>query len=394
MPRARVVRSVPIVRSGRVLQLEGLFDVPPAERDERTWTVDLPIGDGEWTGAPWSIGLIVGPSGSGKTTVARELFGDRLVTGHDWPADRCILDAFPPHMGVKEITTLLGAAGLSSVPSWLRPFRVLSGGEQFRATLARALAEAAPAHAGGKPAAVAASCDGDDGADLVVLDEFTSVVDRTVARIGSAAVAKCVRRSGRRLVAVTCHYDVIDWLDPDWVHEPADDRFSRRSVRSRPPLELRVRRCRASLWGRFGRHHYLTGTLNRSARCFTALVEGQPAAFTAVLPFPHPTRPGWREHRTVCLPDFQGVGIGNALSDFVAGLYRATGRPYRSVTSSPAMVRRRARSPHWRLTRAPSLGGRQRMPGLSRTAAADRYTASFEYLGPARRTEAAEFGVV
>ena len=49
-----------------------------------------------------------------------------------------------------------------------------------------------------------------------------------------------------------------------------------------------------------------------------------PAAFTAVLAFPHARRPGWREHRTVCLPDFQGVGIGNAMSELVASLFVAT----------------------------------------------------------------------
>ena len=72
---------------------------------------------------------------------------------------------------------------------------MLSGGEQFRCDLVRALL---------KPG------------DLVAFDEFTSVVDRTVAKIGSAAVAKSIRkgRIGKKFVAVTCHYDVLDWLEP------------------------------------------------------------------------------------------------------------------------------------------------------------------------------------
>src|SRR5439155_19760773 len=52
---------------------------------------------------------------------------------------------------------------------------------------------------------------------LPIFDEFTSVVDRTVAQIGSAAVAKTIRRSGKQLVAASCHYDVIEWLQPDWI---------------------------------------------------------------------------------------------------------------------------------------------------------------------------------
>ena len=81
-----------------------------------------------------------------------------------------------------------------------------------------------------------------DPAPLVVIDEFTSVVDRTVAQIGSAAVAKAVRRtSGKQVVAVTCHYDVEEWLCPDWVVEMPNGNFARRSLR-RPPIELEVAR--------------------------------------------------------------------------------------------------------------------------------------------------------
>jgi hypothetical protein len=123
-------------------------------------------------------------------------------------------------------------------------------------------------------------------------------------------------------------------------------------------------------------------------------VLGEPAAFTAVVHFPHPIRPGWREHRTVCLPDFQGVGIGNAVSEFVAGSFRATGKPYRSVTSSPAMIQHRARSALWKMTRPPSLTGPQKMSALNRTCAWNRLTASFEYVGPPRYEEAQAFGLL
>src|SRR5690606_13579315 len=146
---------VPVVRTPRVMQLEGLFDVPPSQRSERTWSADLPI-----EAKPWNIGLIVGPSGCGKSTIARELFATQLVDGFDWPADQCLCDGFPQSLSIKEITELLSSVGFSSPPSWLRPFRCLSNGEQFRATLARAIAECS---------------------DLFVMDEFTSVVDRQVA---------------------------------------------------------------------------------------------------------------------------------------------------------------------------------------------------------------------
>jgi energy-coupling factor transporter ATP-binding protein EcfA2 len=372
MPRFDLVKSVEVVRSPRVLQLEGIFDIPPNQRSEEHWTIDFPYDE-----QPWSVGLIVGPSGSGKTTLAREAFGPQLVSGYDWPADYSLVDAFPAELGIKEITGLLSSVGFSSPPAWLRPFACLSNGEQFRATIARALA---------------------DSPDLCVVDEFTSVVDRTVAQIGSAAVAKAVRRAGKRFVAVTCHYDVIDWLAPDWVLEMPLGEFTRRSLRGRPNIELEIIRCHRAAWGLFKRHHYLSRDLNPTAKCFVALIHGRPAAFASAMAFPHATRSGWREHRTVCLPDFQGVGIGNALSEFVASLFAATKRPYFSTTSNPAMIRHRAKSPLWHMNRSPSRtsggGDNGRGSPLRRSRAVNRLTAGFEYVGPARPDEAKSFGVI
>ena len=105
----------------------------------------------------------------------------------------------------------------------------------------------------------------------------------------------------------------------------------------------------------FSQHHYLDESLTPSAKCFVAWVGSQPVAFAAVNYFQHPTQSCWRGHRTVCLPDYQGVGIGNALSEFVAGLFKATLKPYRSITSHPAMILHRAKSPLWQMVRTPSV---------------------------------------
>ena len=52
--------------------------------------------------------------------------------------------------------------------------------------------------------------------NLIVFDKFTSTVDRTVAQIGSIAVSKAVRKhSGKQFIAVSCHSDILDWLEPD-----------------------------------------------------------------------------------------------------------------------------------------------------------------------------------
>ena len=371
MPKFDLVVSTNVKRSARVMQLEGLFELSPTKKSELRWSGELPLDE-----QAWQIGMIVGPSGCGKSTMARGVFGDNLISGFEWDSSSSIVDAFPKGMSIKEITGILSQVGFSSPPSWLRPFSALSNGEQFRVTLARAMAETK---------------------DFFVIDEFTSVVDRTVAQIGSAALAKFIRRGNKKMIAVGVHYDVIDWLQPDWVFEPHLNRFQWRSVQRRPDIQLDIVPCDKTAWGVFKKHHYLDTTLAASAKCFCALYDGKPVAFTAVMSFPHPVKSRWREHRTVCLPDFQGVGIGNAMSEFVASMYRATGKPYSSVTSNPAMIQHRARSKNWDMRR-----GLSRVPPLGKSGvlsdcksnSVDRYTASFDYVGEARREDAKLFGVI
>ena len=117
----------PIHDSFRVRQLAGMFDVPLRDRAIETFTAEIP-GPGE----PWTIGLIVGPSGSGKTTIARNAFGDAVMTRQPWPDDRAIVDAVGDGPIQRIVVAALSAVGFSSPPDWLKPYRVLSNGQQFR----------------------------------------------------------------------------------------------------------------------------------------------------------------------------------------------------------------------------------------------------------------------
>jgi GNAT superfamily N-acetyltransferase len=227
----------------------------------------------------------------------------------------------------------------------------------------------------------------------MVVDEFTSVVDRTVAQIGSAALAKAVRRDGARLVAVTCHEDVEAWLQPEWTYRPAEQRFAWRSVQPRPQVKLTVYRVHHSLWSRFRHHHYLTHDINPSAFCFAAVADFGPGmgrrlvAFDAWLPFVgrlKGTKQGRRGHRTVCLPDYQGIGIGAALFSFLASMWAGLGFRVFSGTAHPAEIASRKRNPNWKMTGAPHLSARDtgaRDPGLAGARASDRLMARFEWVG-------------
>ena len=358
----KITVSTPIAPSPRVLQVRGMFDLAEAKTSTVEWDVSLPLHE-----KPWHIGLVVGPSGCGKSTIARALWPATALPA--WRADESILDGFPEALAIKEVTEILSSVGFSSPPAWLRPFQVLSTGQQFRVALARLIAESLAAEAPAGP---------------IVVDEFTSVVDRTVARIGSAALARTIRRKKLQFVAVSCHEDVEAWLQPDWVYRPAEQRFDWRCLQRRPSIRLEVVRCQASAWPLFAPHHYLSGALARSAVCFLASwrssadAESQPVAFSAWLPFFGPGPPARREHRTVTLPDYQGVGIGNALSALIASMWTALGYRALSTTTHPAMMRARCASPLWEMRRAPALAGR----GDKIKHAATRLTAGFRYVGP------------
>lgn len=363
--KAKICKTVDIERTPRVMQMEGIFDVPPSERSEEFWEVSIDLPD------EWNIGLIVGPSGSGKTTIAQELLSDYLVGEFSWPDDLSILEAFPKQMSVKDIVALLSSVGFSSPPSWVRPYKVLSNGEQFRVTMARILAESP---------------------DLAVVDEFTSVVDRTVAQIGSSAIQKTVRRMNKKLIALSCHYDIINWIEPDWVYQPHTNEFySGRYLHQRPSINVKVRRVHHSAWAVFRKFHYLDQNLNKAAHCFVAYIiddqtkEEIPAAFCAVISFPHAHRPGWRIHRLVCLPDYQGIGLGTALGDYTGSIFRNTGKPFFITLSHPALIHSYMKSEQWKTIRKGTLNSRVGKSGLkemNKTVATKRLTYSFEYVGP------------
>ena len=53
-----IVRQVDVVRTPRLMQLEGLFDIPPSEKSQEKWRVDIDLPKN------WNVGLIVGPKAS------------------------------------------------------------------------------------------------------------------------------------------------------------------------------------------------------------------------------------------------------------------------------------------------------------------------------------------
>ncbi len=394
MPRIDAVVSCPVFDSFRVQQVAGIFDVPLDEKCTERFSVELPEED-----EPWQVGLIVGPSGSGKSTVAKQCYGDRLYKHSPWPDDRAVIDCFGD-LPVRKVVELLTAVGFSSPPSWVKPYQALSCGEQFRCDLAKALGGASSRALGASCSEIIGLGGSDRGltkqpapsaqqlAPLIAFDEYTSVVDRTVAKACSTAIAKGIRRGTIpcRFVAVTCHYDVAEWLEADWVLDMATGRLQRRRLR-RPTIHVEVRRCKMAAWQLFARHHYLTGSLAPGARCYLATWEGEPVTFCATLPVI--TVKGHRRFsRIVTLPDYQGMGIGMRVVAAVADLHRSEGLRINVTSSHPALIQHCRDSAKWKTVNVKKIGSSSRCSagnGPYRSSAG-RAVVSFEYLGASQQS--------
>jgi len=259
-------------------------------------TAELPIEDMQW-----GIGLVVGPSGSGKTSLGNSIFPGTGL--HDlysgWPADKPIIEAILPDGDFNQVSAALAAVGLGDVPSWLRPFRVLSNGEQFRAGLARLMC---------------------DSGGQAVIDEFTSVIDRQIAKVGAAAFGKSWKRTGKQVVLLSCHYDIIEWLQPDWIYDTKEARFySRDCLRQRPAIELTIYRVPGTKWSYFKPHYYLDLPYPVAAQYFIAFVGEEPVAHLAVCPMFQGGH--YRATRLVVMPEWQGIGVGTAFLNEVCRLH-------------------------------------------------------------------------
>lgn len=357
MPSIDIVRESGLERTVRVQQLEAMFDVPPHEKTKVEWHGAFDLPD------EWNVGLIVGPSGSGKSTIAGELFG--MPAEFDWRS-KSVIDDLGTELSIEDVAKSCQSVGFNTIPNWMRPYQVLSTGEKCRVEIARRMLET-------------------DG--IIVCDEFTSVVDRQIGKIVAHAVQKWARRAKRQFVAATCHYDVTEWLQPDWVLEMPTLSFTRRRLRRRPELAAEIQRVDYSAWKLFAPFHYLTTNLHRAARCFVLFIEGQPAAFAGMLHRPHPkVQDIMGCSRLVTLPDYQGIGLAPCLLDRVAAAYKGMGKRVRSYPAHPSLIRIFDRSSCWALKKKPG----QYSPANSRTSSlgknnrfGSRPCAVFEYVGSA-----------
>ena len=187
MPNFNIVRKNKANNTFRVAKIMSDFDVQ-LHTVKEVFQGEIIYPD------DWKIGLIVGGSGTGKTTIARELFQSDFEEDFEYKHNSVVDDL--EGKSLEEIQRMFYTVGFGSVPSWLKPYHVLSNGEKMRVDLARKFLKN----------------------DFVVFDEFTSVVDRQVAKTMCVAIKKMMEKTKeKQFVAISCHFDIVEYLQPDWV---------------------------------------------------------------------------------------------------------------------------------------------------------------------------------
>jgi len=333
------------------------FDIQ--NRDETE--VEIPFDISNVNDFKWNIGVVYGSSGCGKTTILKNIgkltesnfdYEKPLISNFDW-------------LDPKEATMLLTSMGLSSVPTWLRPFRLLSNGEQYRAELAYKVGKAK------------------DG-EMVLIDEYTSVVNRDVAKSMSYSLQKYIRKNNKKIILASCHYDIMEWLMPDWTCSPEKGGALERGDwlrQGRPNIELQISRVESNTWDIFKKHHYLTESVNKGCKFFLFEWNNIPVGIVALTSLPSGTvKNAYRLSRTVVLPDFQGLGIGSKISEFVSSI--TNGRVY-TKTVNPALGEYRSKSDKWRPTskNGKKLRGQSKEKQENVWTTKTRVSYCYEYIG-------------
>lgn len=324
----------------------------------------------------WSIGVIYGASGSGKTTLAKKMFGD-AVFDSPLKLDVPIINQLPEEFPYEECARLLNGIGLNSVPCWIRPVYTLSNGQKARAE------------------AVLLMC---QDKEIICIDEWTSVVDRTVAKAMSHCIQKFSRGQKKKIILLSCHYDIIEWVKPDWVIDCNKQEFCLPKSKDfffekRDTIKIDIRPVDKRTWKYFSKYHYLSEKLPQGLiYCFGVYIgENQIGfqCFANYVPRVKGKQKIFHSNRTVIHPDYQGFGIGikviNETSKFMVENY---GYKIMAKFSSTPVYKAMIKQMDWRFLKTVRTMGKMHQGGtISKRAGTFReYGAvsySFEYIGAA-----------
>jgi len=324
----------------------------------------------------WNVGLIVGASGSGKTTTVTQLFGESVfesVLNEELP----IIEQLPKEFTYDQCAAILSGIGLTSVPCWIRPVKTLSNGQKARAEAALLMCQ---------------------DSEIVFIDEWTSVVDRTVAKAMSVCISKHARKQGKKIVLLSCHYDILEWLSPDWLIDCNSQSFNLPASQAfffseREKLTFDIREIGRESWRYFSKYHYLSDTLPGGKLYLYGLFHGEnQIGFQCFANYvPHSDKRKkiiFHSNRVVIHPDYAGLGLGIMLSTESSRIVQSNlNCRIMAKFSSVPMYKSRIKSSQWRFLGVDrKMGSTKTGKGASRkgqTSFRDKgvKTYQFEFIG-------------
>lgn len=331
MQNFKLTLASPVATSFRATKAANSLDIDSEKKSIHHFEVRADIE------SPFNIGLIVGASGSGKTTLAKHIYGEECFK-EILDMTKPIIDQFPDSMTYDECAAMLCGVGLTAVPCWIRPAYTLSNGQRARAECALQMAR--------------------DDISIIVIDEWTSVVDRTVAKVMSHCIQKHARKTGKKIVLLSCHYDVIEWLNPDWVIDANKQTYENRRLLWRESkrteqLNFQIFETDRSTWKYFSRYHYLSEKLAGGKQYFYGLWDGANQigflAFSNYVPHRNGTKMILHFNRLVIHPDYCGLGLGIYFLNECAKIVHEKNYEVMGKFSSIPVYNSLKQNQHWRL---------------------------------------------
>ena len=300
-----VLLESPVSNNFRCKMACDSLDIDIAKKSKHHLIIDANIPN------DFNIGIILGSSGSGKTTLAKKIFGNDIFKS-PLKEDIPIINQLPEHFKYEECAAILSGIGLNSVPCWVRPVYTLSNGQKARAEAALLMTQEN---------------------EIIVIDEWTSVVDRNVAKAMSYTLQKYAKKNNKKIILCSCHYDVVEWLEPDWVIDCNKQEFIQRQnanffFTKREQIEFTIKPIDGKSWKYFSKYHYLSDKLPGGKNYMFGLYLSNNQVgfqcFSNYVPQVKGKKIIYHSNRTVIHPDYQGFGLGIKLINITSKYMKDT----------------------------------------------------------------------
>ena len=262
--------------------------------------------------------LITGASGVGKSLLLKDIsrhFSTIRKTPNQIEENKSIADIMSCEEA-GEVIRYLSKFGLGEPRILIGPFSHLSDGQKERFLIALALLQ---------------------GAGPLILDEFTTRLDRRTAEIIAINLGKILRSNKQNAFIASCHDDIVDFLKPDThirlcsngKHIVSDKKIYNTNILD--SLEIIIKKGTVADYKKLSRYHYENDNPNDISmleplvdHVVTAYSKGElvgvnlcirpwPKAFEVFPEFSEVNKCVLQSFRVIVHPQYRGIGLTKAL---------------------------------------------------------------------------------